>query len=96
MSYSYGIPRRIAFTVRSDEAKSLLLEALARFIEAPFGVTIVANWDDGFHRIYRITCFLDEEEMVVLSDMLEGYLHEDEATIDWDDEFRKLQEETDE
>jgi hypothetical protein len=93
MSYFYGIPRRIAFTVRSDEAKSLLLEALARFIEAPFGVTIAANWDDGF---YRITCFLDEEEMAVLSDMLEGYLHEDGTSIDWDDELRKLQEETDE
>ena len=93
MSYFYGLPRRIVFTVRSDEAKALLLEALARIIEAPFGVTIAANRIDGF---YRITCFLDEEEMAVLSDMLEGYLHEDEPSIDWDDEFRKLQEETDE
>ena len=79
--------------MRSDEAKSLLLEALARFIEAPFGVTITETWGDVFHKVYTITCFLNEEEMAVLSDMLEGYLHEDEASIDWDEEFKNLQEE---
>lgn len=85
--------RRIAFTVNCEGALRLLLEALARIVPNPMGISVIP----GRYGSASVSCFVSDDELEKVTGMLASAGFEnDEWEIDWDEELLKLQEEEEE
>lgn len=87
--------RRIVFAVNCEEALRLLLEALARVVPNPMGISVIPG-RYGNDRNATVSCFVSDDELEKVTGMLASAGFNDEWKIDWDEELLKLQKEEEE